>query len=340
MAASGVKRTRVVPATHVNQVRGIVKKSSTALVKQEPQALVPSAQLPQLEEALLAFWRRLESKDSRQAYSADWKRYYAWLQVQEPPINVFESTPASVERYLIHMYDRGLSKATRARALAVLRKTYGVLVRAGLMTVNPAREAENIRVGKEPRTPWLTEDELRAMLRHPIKWESNRQERDWLILATLVGTGLRRREVARLSCEQLLPVPGDRLAAKVVAKGGKEGMIIIPTWLAPRLLAWRQRCKTGPLFFVRRGKAVSESTVTQVVKDAARRATVPLERATPHAIRRSFVTITGQRGVSLEDRQAALLHTNRATTELYDKTTRLTKQAPGDVLEDLLKVKE
>ena len=54
------------------------------------------------------------------------------------------------------------------------------------------------------------------------------------------------------------------------------------------------------------------------------------------SLRRTFATITGQRGVSLEDRQAAMLHSSKATTELYDKSSNLSGNAPGEVLKDLI----
>ena len=153
------------------------------------------------------------------------------------------------------------------------------------------------------------------------------------VLCTLAGTGLRRRNVATLTREQLIPAPsGDGLAVQVVAKGGKKAIILLPGWLAKGLTEWIEdrNIESGPLF------DVSPGTVRNIVKRTAAKVGISVERSTPHAIRRSFTTITGLRGVSLDDRQAALLHSSKATTEIYDKAARATTRAPGEVLEDLV----
>jgi site-specific recombinase XerD len=66
-----------------------------------------------------------------------------------------------------------------------------------------------------------------------------------------------------------------------------------------------------------------------------RRRTRDKEVATPHAIRRSFVTIARARGVALDDLQAALMHSQVSTTEAYDRALRAMRSAPGDVLVDI-----
>jgi integrase/recombinase XerD len=312
-----------------------------------PQALVPFAPSPlglpaagrdvrdALEEALLALWNGLESPESRRGYRDDWQRWAGWLAGQQ--MHPLAVAPLQVQRYLADLYNRGKAKSTRARALSVIRQTYGALVVAGLLPANPAREVKNIKVASEPRTPWLADTELRQLLVRPATSAPWVQHRDWLICATLTGTGLRRSEVARLRRDRLVPAEGG-LAARVRAKGGKDAFIALPGWLSTEIDAWcRAQAITGPIFPSHPGgtTAIGPTTVRNAVKRAAERAGIDLSRSTPHALRRSFATITGQRGVSLRDRQTAMMHSNQATTERYDKAATLPKAAPGEVLRDL-----
>jgi len=284
-----------------------------------------------VEEALLSLWRSLESPESRRGYESDWRRWVAWC--GETRISAAEATTLDVQRYLADMQLRGLSRATRARALAVLRKAYGAFVRAGVLEVNPAREAENVRISTDPRTPWLAEDELRAILRRR-PFPTWIQRRNWLLVAMFIGTGLRRAEVARLRRSTFRRGPHG-LCVEVTVKGGKVGTVTIPRWLEQELTAFR--CAGDHVFPAHEGidKPVGHTTVWKAVKEAAGAAGVPLERATPHALRRSYVTLARSRGVSLEDLQAALLHSNRATTERYDYGAVM-RPAPGEALADLV----
>lgn len=280
---------------------------------------------------------RLDSEHSRRAYRNDWTAWVDWL--SRRGLDPLSATPAHVEQFLAWLHARKKSKATRARALSVIRSVYGMLVVENRLKTNPAREVRNIRVSQEPRTPWLDEDELRRLLQRPPPGASWVQQRDWLICATLVGTGLRRSEVARLRRDQLIRTAGG-LVAQVRAKGGKVAYVSLPAWLSSEIDAWcdTQKITAGPIFpaFPRAARGVGPTTVRNAVKRAAERAGLDLNRSTPHAIRRSFATITGLRGVPLRDRQAALLHSQQATTERYDKAARLPQAAPGEVLHDLI----
>lgn len=285
-----------------------------------------------LEEALLALYSTLESAESRRGYEAEWRRWSAWC--AEKNVSPGAVDTVHVQQYLVGMQERGLAKATRARALAVIRRVYGEFVRCGILKINPAREATSIRESSEPRTPWLKEEELQAMLQRPARFTSWREERDWLILATLVGTGLRRQEVARLDRSLFVKTPRG-LAVKVRAKGNKEGVITLPKWLERYFQTWRTH---SPWVFPSTEfsmQPLTGASILNIVKRAAEKAGIPKERATAHAIRRSFVTLALMRGVAIEDLQRALLHSSKTITERYAKAAPPTI-APGEALGDLV----
>ena len=71
-----------------------------------------------------------------------------------------------------------------------------------------------------------------------------------------------------------------------------------------------------------------------VVKRAGRCAGV--SKLTPHALRRTFITILDERGVPLADLQLAVSHESITTTERYRMGARAAGQAPGELLRDLV----
>lgn len=296
-------------------------------------------------DVLAAFLVGLESADSRRAYGADWSHFTQFL--DGVGIDVLSATPMHVAAHLEAMRTRGLARATRARALSVLREVYAAACRAQLISLNPAREIRLPRADRDPRTPWLTEQQIVALLSGPR--ESWVERRDRLVLLVLVGLGLRRKSVAVLQVDDLVRAPDGRLAVRVRAKGGKEAVLLFPAWLATEVHSWiASSCVTGPLFpRLRRvgyddvrpdlQKGLGPGKVRQIVKAAAKRAGIDEKLATPHALRRSFVTIARQRGVALEDLQVALMHSQATTTAQYDRALRTMRTAPGDVFGDLYK---
>jgi integrase/recombinase XerD len=292
---------------------------------------------------LAALWAALESPETRRAYREDWTRFSAFLVATgKHPLT---AGPVEVGQYLEHLRARGLARSTRSRALSVLRQVFAAVYRSGLRVDNPSREFQLPRVDRAPRTPWLSEDPLVALLRPwGDSWESRR---DRLVLLMLFGLALRRSSVAGARVDDLRRRPDGRLGLHVRGKGGKEADLLMPEWLAAEIENWIAFSGvTGPLFpRLRRvgyddlrpemNRAIGPSKVWEIVGVAGERAGIEKGRATPHALRRSFVTIARSRGVPLDELQAALMHSQITTTEGYDKAARTMKSAPGDALADI-----
>jgi len=311
------------------------------LVRVEPKLPAtfqpPADARERLAEALARLWASLESVHSRRGYQADWAAWVGWCEAQS--VHVLAARPLHVLCYVEQLANAGKAKATRARALSSLRQVYRALTAAELILANPAREIKNPRVSKDPRTPWLAEDAVKRLLQRPDANASWMARRDWLIGVSLLGLAWRRAEIARLRRDQLISVPGG-FSAHVFAKGGKEAFVSVPVWLSKLLTQWceENNITAGPLFPREQFStdAVGPTTVRNAIKRLAEQAGIDLRLVAPHALRRSFATITGQRGVSIEDRQDAMLHQSKTTTERYDKASKLPAQAPGEVLGDLV----
>lgn len=295
-----------------------------------------------LTSALGTIWGRLESPDSRRGYRSDWKRFESYCRAES--LDVLDVTPKEVQRYVDGMQARGSAKATRARALAVLRKMYRGLIQEGILETNPAREVENPRVSNEPRTPWLGVAELRRLTQAWAYDSSWRGARNRLVLLFLVFTALRRSEVARLTLNKV-EFDGDGGAlVRVRVKGGKPGQIPLPGVVSAALRTWAETGRiqaTGPVFPRAYGSrsAITGGTVWAIVKAAAKATGVDVKRATPHALRRTFATLALGANAPPADVQAAMLHRRFETTQLYNKASGIAKSAPGEFIEALLREK-
>ena len=297
---------------------------------------LPSEWRNRLEEALRSLQNSLESEHTRRAYRDEWRRWCTWIGSQG--IHPISAQPLHVHRYMEHLYTTKKAKATRARALTIVRSVYSAIVVSGLMPINPAREVKNIRVASDPRTPWLSAEELKRLLVYPSSDASWIERRDWLITHTLVGTGLRRAEIARMRREHLIAAP-DGYRVKVRAKRSKDGTTTLPVWLSQFIDEWCEEnsIASGPLFRrVGSTSGLSPSRIYWAVKFTAIRTGVDKNRSTPHSLRRTLTTIAKDRGVPMQDIQYQLMHEHGSTTERYYRGTALPANSPGEVLADLI----
>jgi integrase/recombinase XerD len=273
----------------------------------------------------------LPSDDSRRAYEGDWTRFALWLGLED--VDVRDARPKHVQRYLAHLRNEGKAKATIGRALSVIREVYAAFVRDEIIETNPAREVKKPKMSANPSTPHLNEEQMRAMLAVPAATWMERRDR--LCIGLLFGLGWRRREVACLTIE-------DFRAGTVtgILKGQKEHTVGVPLWLLEMIEEWSEYAEinSGPLLPRTKNKptAIGPSTVYKIVARIGALARVPEELTTPHALRRTNITLGGERGVSLKARQLAVGHSSQATTERYDRARDASKNAPGQVFADLV----
>ena len=298
----------------------------------------------QLTAALNRLQLRLESDASRRAYAGDWARWVRWA--AHANVNVAAATPADVAQYLTAMQDNKAARATRQRALSVLRSVYSELVVARICTANPAREVRNSRIDKQPRTPYLDEEGLRRLV---AACDSNTWQgrRDRMILLLLIGLGWRRSEIARLRVNDFA---GDLSTVTGRLKRGKVVTVGVPSVLQVELRAWITQENVNHAILPRsptNQRPVSDEIVYDSVRRiAARAAAIPENAAykdrfaaiAPHGIRRSDATILlVDTDTPIADVQSMLGHASVTTTELYLKAARAARLAPGQlVLERVL----
>lgn len=284
------------------------------------------------EEVFKHLLERLGSECSRVAYRKDWERYLDWASAEG--VDVLTARPRHIEAHLNALAARGCKRSTCGRALSVIRKVYGAFVREEMIEKNPAREVENLKIDDAPKTPYLGQDEARKLLSVPAEtWE---EKRDRLCVRLLIGLGWRRSEVARMRIEHF----HDGTVTGIV-KGSKRLTVGVPKWLQDDITEWLTDTgiKSGPLLprAADDARPMTADMVYQHVVRVGRRAGVTIN---PHGLRRTNITLTGERGVSLKERQLAVGHSSSGTTERYDRARDASASAPGQTLVDLVEEKK
>ena len=243
-----------------------------------------------------------------------------------------------IRAYLGTLYDRGLSKASAARALASVRSWFKWLARAGYVEQNVASLVATPRLPKQlPRVPSIEQmnrvvDSVRA---DAASWPA----RDRAILEMLYGCGIRNAELTGLDIED---IHWANEAVLVRGKGSKQRYVplgdaaaeALRAYLAEResLLAAAQgpRRTTTPALFVNlqlRGLArpggqarLTTRSVGRIVKRIAILRGLSSD-VHPHTLRHAFGTHLLEEGADLRAIQELLGHERLSTTQRYTQLT-------------------
>ena len=119
---------------------------------------------------------------------------------------------------------------------------------AALMRLEALNSAIKIKTSKGTKThAWLSPAQVQALMHTCDDTLTGR--RDWVILACLVGAGLRREELTSITCESLRDLPGKngkpRWVVDVKGKGDKDRTIPIKPIMAERLRDWCKYISQG-----------------------------------------------------------------------------------------------
>jgi site-specific recombinase XerD len=169
---------------------------------------------------------------------------------------------------------------------------------------------------------WLAQQEARALVSAPDS-STLVGKRDRAVLALLVGCGIRRDELARLTVAQFLSRSGRWYLANVVGKGNRIRSIAVPEWAVAILLDWVNSLgKQAPDSRLIRSfgsvgeinGSISASAIWDIVLRYSKQTGVT---CTPHDLRRTYGKLARLGGAAIETIQHSLGHSDIKTTMLY-----------------------
>ncbi len=232
----------------------------------------------------------------------------------------------AIRGFLSHLYDKGLSKPSIARALAAVRSLYRWLAQEGVVEQNPAKLVSTPRLPKKlPRVPTI--EEMNSMLDGKMPEVASFPERDRLMFELLYGCGLRNSELVGINVDD---ISLSNEAILIRGKGKKERYVPFGGSALAALaiyLPWRQQLlatlkknipgKGMPALLVnQRGGRLTTRSVGRIVKRIAVAKGLSPE-VHPHTLRHAFGTHMLEEGADLRAIQELLGHERLATTQRY-----------------------
>lgn len=247
-----------------------------------------------------------------------------------------------IRTYLALLYDRGLTKASAARALAAIRSWFKWLAKEGVIQQNPALLVSTPkRPVRLPRVPSMEDvnrvlNSLDGDLAHgaPKREEAAAwPERDRVIFELLYGCGIRNSELVGIDVQD---IQWKNDAILVRGKGrkerfvpfGDEAAIALRAYLPLReakLLAAGKGIllSEGPLLTnmrMRGGCRLTTRSVGRIVKAIAQSRGLAAD-VHPHTLRHAFGTHMLEEGADLRAIQEMLGHERLSTTQRYTQLT-------------------
>ncbi len=236
----------------------------------------------------------------------------------------------AIRGFLSHLYDKGLSKTSVARALAAVRSLYRWLAQEGVVEQNPAKLVSTPRLPKKlPRVPTI--EEMNLVLDGKMPEVASFPERDRLMLELLYGCGIRNSELVGINLDDIslsneaILIRGKGKKERYVPFGGAAlaALVVYLPWRQQLLATLSNTLKTtmpakgmSALLVNQRGGRLTTRSVGRIVKRIAVAKGLSPE-VHPHTLRHAFGTHMLEEGADLRAIQELLGHERLATTQRY-----------------------
>ena len=279
---------------------------------------------------------RGSSAHTLRAYERELHGFATWILKQYGK----DQRPEAIEHthiraYLGTLYDRGLAKASAARALAAIRSWFQWLAKTGLVEQNVARLVATPRLPKHlPRVPSI--EQMNRVVESVGEDAASWPARDTAILELLYGCGIRNAELTGLNLED---IHWANEAILIRGKGQKQRYVPLGDAAAQALRAYMterearlaagHRAQTPALFLnlqlrgMERAGGEARLTTRSVGRIVKRIAILRGLSADvhPHTLRHAFGTHLLEEGADLRAIQELLGHERLSTTQRYTQLT-------------------
>jgi len=273
------------------------------------------------------FLGKLRNGYTRRAYLHAVREFLTWTEQRQ--VDIRRITPGMVDDYFDHLQ---VSIPSKKLYLSAIRSFLDVLVTRHVIGLNPALSVRTERFSAvEGRTPEITVEQSRKLLAS-ISPVTVVDLRDRALVATLIYTAARAGAVAKLRLKDF-EFDGTQYSLKFLEKGGKARSIPVRAdlqgFLKDYLLiaAIESDTKDSPLFRTASGRRSALSTramngvdICRVVKRRRLKSAGLPTLMSPHSFRSMAATDQLLQGVSLEDVQYLLGHSDSRVTALYDRS--------------------
>lgn len=240
-----------------------------------------------------------------------------------------EVTSNQIREYLVHIGEKGLSSASRARRLSAIKQYFQFLRAEGIIEHDPASAISGPKRSRAlPKVLSVSEvDHLLDCAKNRIASKSGKQRlralRLHCLLEVLYATGMRVSELVTLPRSVL---HGDKKVLNIKGKGGRERLVPLnePSRLAISnyLVILDQEIEgdnKSQWLFPSHGRSghLTRQRLAQEFKQLAGESGVDPNRVSPHILRHAFASHLLDRGADLRSVQQLLGHSDISTTQIY-----------------------
>ena len=280
---------------------------------------------------------RGSSAHTLRAYRRELHGFAAWIAKHHPRLTVARIEHTHIRSYLGTLYDRKLSKASAARALASIRSWFKWLARNHHIEQNAASLVSTPRLPKHlPRVPSI--EQLNRVVDSVLDDAASWPARDRAIMEMLYGCGIRNAELTALNLDD---IHWANEAILVRGKGQKQRYVPLGDSAAEALRAYiaersarlaasdAQKPLNTPALFLNLqlrglqhgGQArLTTRSIGRIVKRIAILRGLPSD-VHPHTLRHAFGTHLLEEGADLRAIQELLGHERLSTTQRYTQLT-------------------
>lgn len=203
-----------------------------------------------------------------------------------------------------------LSLATVSQRLNIISGLFSFAKDVGYLKYNPVKAIKKPKYDNRNEHKFLTEQETTLLLKSLKQTTQDPiiSERNFLIGAILVYTGLRISELCSLSWCDFYLDPRNRIGIKVKGKGSKWRNIKIRKELWFYISMYRRKCgksdefdikDTSPLFFNRYGDRLSQWGVRKMLSKACEQVGLS-KKVTPHWFRHTSASMALANGADIK----------------------------------------
>jgi len=291
---------------------------------------------------------RGSSEHTLRAYRRELVNYGVYMSGRHPAVSgVAQIEHLHIRSYLGTLLERGLSKASTARALAAIRSWFKWLARAGHVEQNVASLVATPKLPKHlPRVPSI--EQMNRVVESVDDDAASWPARDRAILELLYGCGIRNAELTGLNLNDIhwgneaILVRGKGQKQRLVPLGDAAALALREylTERSARIAAkFGENLPSAPALFVSLqlrglGRPGGEGRLTtrsvgRIVKRVAVLRGLSAD-VHPHTLRHAFGTHLLEEGADLRAIQELLGHERLSTTQRYTQLTTSQLEAVYD----------
>lgn len=242
--------------------------------------------------------------------------------IENEVVNAEDITYSHVRQYLLKCQEKGDKAGTINTKLLRIRAFLNYLVECEVIKTNPAKK---IKPQKEDvKIEVFSDEQINQMLnfyrRIRRREKSYVAYRDYMIIVTILGTGIRRGEIINLQWSDIDFV---NKSISVFGKSRRKETIPITDKLAKELAAYQTFCKqywgnlSDYVFVKRDNTQMTDNSLMLVFKYLGQKMNFKDIRVSAHTFRHTFCHRLAMSGMSAFAIQKLMRHRNIAVTMKY-----------------------